>query len=136
MFEHKVSLEVAQAEVTGWLDYLKITPGLRKSNADSIDTLVEAVSLGLVEVVEDAEKGTHLKQNLQFPVGETAQLTYKSRLNDFMLAPYLKGVKASDGDARILAYKAALTGQLSPTIQKLDSSDQRIVNAIVVFFIG
>lgn len=132
MFEQKVSLDVAQEEVSEWLDHLRITPQLRQTHKDMLDTLIEAVSLGYVEVNEDKT----LKQNLQFPDGDLTELVWKSRLNDYMLEPYLKGVKTSDGDARILAYKAALTGVLKVRIQKLDSTDQRIANSIVVFFIG
>lgn len=132
MFEIKVDPAIANTEVSEWLDHLRITPGLRQTHKDMIDTLVEAVSLGMVEINEDQT----LTQNLQFPVGEITQLKYKNRLNDFMLEPYLKGVKASDGDGRILAYKAALTSTLKSVLQKLDSSDQRVANSIVVFFIG
>lgn len=132
MFEEKVSLSVAQEEVSEWLDHLRITPQLRQNHKDMIDTLIEAVSFGLVEINEDKT----ITQKLQFPVGEVSELKYKSRLNDYILEPYLKGVKTSDGDARILAYKAALTGVLKVNIQKMDSSDQRIANSIVVFFIG
>ena len=64
------------------------------------------------------------------------EITYKSRLNQRMLEPHLRGVKADDGDGRVLAYLAALTSQPKGILKALDTADKRICNAIVLFFIS
>lgn len=127
----------AQDELEAWLDWRKILPSQKEAYKDDIEKLADAMTLGLVSI--DEEKKIHVK--LRFPVGEEGpdqlkELVCKARINDFDLQPYLKNVKAADGDGRILAYKAALTGVMKAQIQRLDSVDQGIMNSVVVFFLN
>lgn len=133
--KQKVALEKSIEEIEGWLDKKKIFPSAQEEYKPQIDILVEAISLGFLTLNEKGE----FKQELLFPLKEEQALThldYKSRLNDRMLEPHLKGSKAGDGDARIIAYLACLTGQAKGIIKALDTADRRITNAIVIFFIS
>ncbi|KKN42128.1 hypothetical protein LCGC14_0716320 [marine sediment metagenome] len=133
--KQKVQLEQAVEEIDGWLDRKKIFPSAREELKDAIEILVEAISLGYLSLNDKGE----FKQELLFPLKEEQALThldYKSRLNDRMLEPHLKGVKAGNGDARIVAYLACLTGQAKGIIKALDTADRKITNAIVIFFVS
>ncbi|KKL61274.1 hypothetical protein LCGC14_2196930 [marine sediment metagenome] len=133
--KQKIPLEKATEEIDGWLDRKKIYPSAREECSDQIDTLVEAISLGDLSLNDKGE----FKHELLFPLKEEqalTQLEYKARLNDRMLEPYLKGIKAGDGVARIVAYLACLTSQAKGIIKALDTADRKITNAIVIFFIS
>ena len=84
------------------------------------------------------EKSNVITHNLNFPIGdgdEVKKLEYRPRLNDRLLEPYLKGVKASDSDGRLTAYICALTQKASGIIKNIDSVDKKISIAIAVFFL-
>lgn len=133
--ERKLAPEVAQAEVEKWLDWMKIMPGQREKHQDEIDILIEAVSYGNLELSEDMT----WTQHLLFPFGEEIEIkniTYKKRINDKLMEPYLKGVKATDGDGRILAYKACMTGLEKALVKVVDPQDGRVLNALTAFFSG
>ncbi len=131
----KVQLEQAVEEIDGWLEKKKIFPSAREEYQSHIDILVEAISLGYLSLNDKGE----FKQELLFPLKEEQAVThldYKPRLNDRMLEPHLKGIKAGDGDGRMISYLACLTGQAKGIIKALDTADRRITNAIVIFFIS
>ncbi|KKN59925.1 hypothetical protein LCGC14_0536750 [marine sediment metagenome] len=133
--KQKIPLEKAIEEIDGWLDRKKIFPSAREEYRDQIDTLAEAISLGFLSLNDKGE----FKQELSFPLKEELAVThleYKARLNGRMLEPHLKGIKAGDGDARIVAYLACLTGQAKGIIKALDTADRKITNSIVIFFIS
>ena len=133
--KQKIQLEKAIEEIDGWLEKKKIFPSAREEYQSQIDILVEAISLGYLSLNDKGE----FKQELLFPLKEeqaVIELEYKSRLNDKMLEPHLKGTKAGDGDARIIAYLACLTGQAKGIIKALDTADRKITNSIVIFFIS
>lgn len=130
----KVAYEVAEKEINDWLEWRKIMPLQRESYKAQIAILVEAVQYGLLTL-----KDSCFKQTLLFEVGEEEKVTtleYKPRINGVMLNPYLSGVKSSDGDARVNAYLACLTGQSKQILKYLDPADTRIAESIVVFFLG
>ena len=130
-----VTREIAEAEITGWLDKKKIMSQQREENKSSIDTLIEAIAEGVLTLDPDTNIFTH---KLLFPTdGEmpVTELTYKPRLNDNMLRQYLSGVKPADVDGRILAYMAALTGKAKGILSALDTADKRIATSIVLFFL-
>lgn len=130
-----VSKEVAEAEVNSWLEKKKIFDSIKEQNRDQIDLLVEAVSNGTLTLDGNTFEFTH---KLLHPFGvdeKVTALTYKSRLNDRMLKPKLNGVKANDGDARLLAYIAALTDQPRGILEEMDSLDKKIAMAIAIFFL-
>lgn len=130
----KINKEIATAEINQWLDKKKVLESKREFYKDHIEILIEALCEGLLTVGED---GT-ITQILSFPLEEAqiTELKFKPRLNRKMVTPHLNGVKASDGDGRILAYMSALTGQSKNILNTLDFEDSRISDSIVVFFVG
>lgn len=131
-----VVLEVAQQEVKNWLDLKKVKSSQRDQQKDAIDILSEAVSDGTLTIAEDGTITHKLNFPLETKEGEIAlsELTYKPRLNDQMLKPYLVGVKATDSDARLISYMGALTQQNKGLLEKLDTADKRISVSITIFF--
>lgn len=131
----KISPEQAQREISTWLDKKKIMESQRAEYKSSIAILADAVSQGVLVVDEESNELIH---NLLFPIGDDkiiiTTITYKPRLNDLMLRPYIKNVDAGDADGRLIAYLAALTSQSKKLLEHLDTVDKRIANAIVVFF--
>src|SRR5688572_22991268 len=133
----KVSKEVATDEINKWLDSKKVFAGKREAYKDHIDIMIEAISEGCLTILEDGS----IKQTLLFELngGEgmaVKELQYKPRLNRKMVIPHLTNVKAGDGDGRVLATMAALTGQPKNILSSLDNEDSRIADSIVVFFVS
>lgn len=131
----KIAKEVAIAEVDKWLDMKKVSQSKREAYKDHIEILVESVVEGNLILNEDGS----LTQKLIFPIeGEmsVSELVFKPRLNRRNVIPHLNGVKSSDGDGRIVAYMAALTGKPKNLLNSLDFEDSRISDSIVVFFVG
>lgn len=146
-----VAREVAEAEVTAWLDKKKILQGTRDRNQEYINTLVDALSEGIISIDGDPIEGKKaestvsskeptwkIKHTLQFPFGEdksVRELEYLARLTDKMVKPYMVGVKADDADGRLLGYVAALSRQPRAVLENLDSLDKKIAMSVAVFFL-
>ena len=134
MEKEKIDRSVAVAEVEKWLDKKKVLQSVKEQFQDNIDLLADAISEGHLILGEDFT----FKHTLLHPFGEeekVTELTYKSRLNDKMLKPYLNGVKIGDSEGRFLAYIAALTSQPRGVLENMDSVDKKISMAIAVFFL-
>jgi hypothetical protein len=135
MFNEVVKAEVAAQEVGRWLDHKSILPKQREMNQDSIDTLAEAVRYGLLSIDADSFE---MEQKLLIPVedkdGNVAidKLNYKARVRTEEINKRMKGQSMDLG--LISVYGAALTGKSIGEINKLDTSDGKILRAIVVFF--
>jgi hypothetical protein len=137
----KIAREIAEKEVTEWLDRKKISPSTRESREDSIDLLIDCVCEGTLVFNKNEQSneidGT-ITHSLLFPTDGEAPITslkYRARLNDNILRPFLKGVAGNDGDGRLTAYVAALTNTAKGIISALDSGDKKISLAIAVFFL-
>lgn len=131
----KVSRELAEQEVTQWLDEKKVFQSTREAYKDSIDLLVDAICEGVLKYDGDKKKFIH---TLLFPLGgeiPITELIYKQRLTDKELRPNLNGVKQGDGDGRLNAYVAALTSTNKEIVANLDSADKKIAMAISIFFL-
>lgn len=134
----KVTREVAEAEVTKWMDAKRLTPSQREANKDAIDTLIDSVIDGTLRLEGESNMWIH---TLLFPLGKDGQesiavkeLKYKPRLNDKQKQAEMKGVKANDFDGRFNALIAALTGQPRGIIEQLDTVDHRIAISVGIFF--
>lgn len=130
----KVNRQQAEAEVISWLDKKKVFQSTRENNKDSIELLIDAMCEGVLTMNENFEF-TH---TLLHEFGEQEKITmlkYKSRLNDKMLRQFMKGVKADDGDSRLLGYIGALTDTPRSVLESMDSVDKKIAMAIAVFFL-
>jgi hypothetical protein len=131
---NKIVREVAEAEVTRWLDFKKIGAKKREDHKDSIDKLIEAVEDGLLTLTDNYE----FIQILKFPIGEegaVTELKYKPRINVEAVQLQMQGIKVTDATALIGAYLAALTNTPKAILKKLDTEDNGIANAIAVFFL-
>lgn len=139
MFDEKktipdVTAEIALDEITKWLNQKKVFQSVRDQQKENIDLLVEAMMNG--QLVRESDNS--LKYQLAIPLENekpVREIRFAPRLNDRMLAPYLKGVSATDGDARLQAITAALTNEAKGIIASLDSVDKKICMAVAVFFI-
>lgn len=132
--EKLVSIEVAETEIKKWLDYKKIGPTKQEANKENIKTLTEAISEGVLRITEDFE----IIHTLKFPIKEeieTTELKYKPRIAVKTIHQYMVGVKSDNGDGRILAYVAALTGKPKAVLTNLDLEDYSICTAIAIFFL-
>lgn len=146
-----VSREVAEAEVTAWLNKKKILQGTRERNNEYITTIVDAVSEGILSIDGDPIEGSEkkvlpgapeptwkIKHKLLHPFGENGsvnELEYLARLTDKMIKPYMNGVKPDDADGRLLGHIAALCRQPRAILESLDSVDKKIATAVAVFFL-
>lgn len=131
----KINREQASKEVKAWLDYKRVFERTRESNQDSIEFMEDMVCEGVLTIDAKSFEITH---NLLFPLGESEDvksLKYKSRINDKMLDPKLKGVKSNDANGMMTAYVAALTDENSGVIKGMDSQDKKVSMAIAVFFV-
>ena len=132
----KVSQEQAELEIQNWLDKKKISESKRESSKESIKSLIEAVTDGVL-VIDDENRIHH---ELKFPIQKdvdvaTRELVYKPRLAVRDIHQHLHGVKSDAGDQRLLAYVVALTGKAKGIIQAMDSEDYAIATSIAFFFI-
>lgn len=135
----KVPTKQAIAEIDRWLDYKKVTQNKRKDAKDSTEVLVEAVKCGDLVLNHDTME---LELILKFPIKGTEQpikeyssLRFKPRVTVGQINQRLRGVKATDSDQRLVSYVAAITSQPTALIEKLDTVDAGICQAIATFFI-
>lgn len=131
---NKVSKEVAENEVTSWLDFKKVNQKKRDLYRDNIDTLVDAICDGCL-ILDENKIFIH---KLKFPIGEEeifSELKYKPRAKVSTIQVCLQNVKATDADGRICGYMAALTGVDRNIIKQQDTEDYEIGRAIVLFFL-
>lgn len=128
-----VSKEQATTEVNGWLDYKKVSVAKRESSKEQISAIVDAVCEGHLVINEDKT----ITQTLKFPTEGAApvsKIVYKPRVKVGAINQHLQGVKATDIDARMLAYVAALTDVTKGILGTLDTEDYGIAQSIAIFF--
>jgi len=126
-----MSRERAANEIKDWLDYKRVKASARESYKSQIEVLEEAMMTGDISLDNTTFE---INQKLVFKVdGLIDSLTYKPRMavGDLNKVP----TKPGDFDGKIAAYIAALTGKGLSHIQKLDTEDYKIGQAIAVFFI-
>lgn len=132
---NKIAREVAEAEVTKWLDDKRIQPSQREANEEQVKTLIDSFCDGVL-VREESSGG--LIHNLIWPLeGESTfiSLKYRFRMNDKDLVEPMKGVSPKDGDARMTAYISAVSNAPKGIIRQLDPVDKRVALAVTIFFL-
>lgn len=132
-----VTKEVAIADINAWLDAKKVSAKKREAQADYIELLVSEVEEGRLSFDSETNE---LVYDLKWPLENDGQtvvetLKFKYRINSNHLSPYLQKVKPSDADGRLRAYICALTSSNSGYINKLDTEDLTVAQAIAVFFL-
>lgn len=128
-----VTNKIASEEVAKWLEYKKVSSKKQEQNSDSVETLVSAIEDGDLYLDEK----NNLIQKLKFPenLGIVTELKYKPRVSVSELKSATDGIKATDAEGRIAAYAAAICDQPRTLMLKLDTEDNRIAQAITVFFL-
>lgn len=133
--EQVMAPALAMKEVEKWLDFKKVSLKKREEYENNIESLAEAISMG--DVVLEAD--THvLIQKLKFPLGKDGtvkELKFQPRLDVDTLHINLEGLKATNGDGRLLAHVCALTGQTKGVCKKLDTEDYGLSKGIASFFL-
>jgi len=133
----KVSNELAVNEMTRWLDYKKIKPAKRESNKEQADLIVSCIEEGQIEIDEEC----NMKFNLNFPIhsdeGDVmlASMIFKPRLKVHEISAKMKGVKATDIDARMAAYISASAQINSGQVRNLDTEDFNVAQAVILYFL-
>lgn len=130
----QVSKEIAIADVARWLDHKRVRQTKREEYKQHIESLVLAVQDGLLTVEENCT----ITQHLLWPIGENEnikELSFKPRLSQEQLNPYISKLSSGSADERLRAYICALTGQAVGIIGKLDTEDNTISQSIAVFFL-
>lgn len=128
----KVTREVAEQEISDWLDFKKIFPSEREKHKESIDLLIDVMVDGVISIDDQTHEVIH---KLIFPLESVTELKYKPRINDKMVQPNLKGMDPKDIDMRLLAIAATAASQPKGLLAGLDSVDKKIMMANVVFFL-
>lgn len=131
----KVNRETAEKDVNTWLDSKKVSEKKRETYSEAIETLICAIMDGTLTL---RSADNYLIQTLQFPTEGEAPvkvLEFKPRLKVFEIHQQTANEKNADGDTRILAHVAALTGQVKGLIKKLDLEDYNICQSIAIFFL-
>ena len=129
-----LTMEPARAEMEKWLDHLQVRKKKREDQKDTIEFLIEAFMYGDLVLNDDFT----LTQKFRKPIGEKkrySEFTYATRLDQGKIRQTVKGVKISeDPTGYIMAYVAALVGEVKAIIDKMDSQDYKIGQNISNFF--
>jgi hypothetical protein len=137
--QKKVDQETALKDFERWLEIKRIRDQKRQENAKSKheDVIISSIIEGDISIDENG----YITHRLIFPINDSQganlleELRYIPRIPQKLLNIKLKGVDATDGDKRIIAYASALTQQNMGLIEQMDTEDQRIMQAIVMYFL-
>lgn len=130
----KITREVAQAEITKWLDHKRVNASKRKAYRESIKVLVNGIEDGCLVLTEDFT----FKQTLKFPTEgkiPVTELIFKPRIRVSVVHQEMTGVKPNDADGRLCAIISALTDKAKGIIKSLDTEDYSIGQSIAIFFL-
>jgi hypothetical protein len=130
----KIDRETAIAELDSWFEKKKIFQSQRDSQKDSVNTLIDAIQEGVLTLNKDTNVLTHTLLLPEDGEKSIKTLTYRPRLNDVILKPFMEGNKSGSVIDMMLSYCAALTDTTKGVLARLDSADKRIANSIAVFF--
>jgi len=134
----KVNKEVALKEVTKWLDHKKIDEKKREESEVQIETIVDAIVAGNLSL----NKEFVFTHTLKFEIlaesdGSVVakEFKYKPRLKMAEIEAKMVNVDSSNSFGLIAAYVAALSGQSAAILKLMDTEDNKIAQAIAMFFL-
>jgi hypothetical protein len=131
----KVNLESAQADFTKWLDSKRISERKREANKDAEAVLIEAFEAGELVLNDDGTLSLLLIWGTNDGEG-VKELNFKNRLTVGERQIATKGIKADDGEGRLIGYIAALTDQPVGVIKKIESGeDYERASSIAIYFL-
>lgn len=133
----KMPIERAWDDMNRWFDRKKVTRATRDKQKESAEAIVEEIVAGNI-TIDDA---CNINYKLKFPIqdesgsDEITQLKFKPRITAEAVIMRMKNIGATEFEAKLLAYAAALTGNALPVLKKLDSEDVKICQSIAIFFL-
>ena len=133
----KINNEIANQEFKKWLDSKRIKKVKIKEALTQQEIIVEAIEEGDLIIKEDFTMEYSLAFPLQSDDGEMMldKLVFKHRMRKEDFDKKYRGLKGTDADGRLSATIAALTGQNTNLIGKLDSIDAEVCTSIAVYFL-
>lgn len=122
-------------EFERWLTSKKISDRKREANKETEAVLIEAIEDGNLIVNDDNTLILKLIWGTSEGNGVN-ELTFKNRLTVGERQSATKGIKADDGEGRLIGYIAALTDQPVGVIKKLESGeDYERASSIAIYFL-
>lgn len=132
-----MSIDAAREEISAYVDKKKRLPSKRKTIEPMIESVAEAMSFGLVTI--DGEG--ILKQTLMEPILNSnggislGTIEYKRPIEAEVRKEKDKLKMGANFSHELMCYTTASTGQPKMMIDKLESSDRDICDAISTFFL-
>ncbi len=136
LFKEKLDDERAMADVETWLEFKRISPIVREQQIENIELIKSYIKYGVLTLNQDHTITHKLLFPLESPSGETvlSELTYQARVSIEKINLKMKGYGLKDLNGRMLGYVYAITGQPQNMLNKLDTEDLKIAQAISAFF--
>jgi len=139
MIENVVSDKIAKETIESWLNHKNVHPRKRemKDTRVNIEVITYAICDGDLILDDDF----NLVQNLRNPVMDKEgkvvlnELSFKPRLLMGDVENSLMNVKSDNSIGMLAAYTSALTGVNSGLVRKIDTDDNKVAQAIVMFFL-
>jgi hypothetical protein len=146
MKEKLISLEVAEEQLQEFLDVYEIEAsdfGAGEDGEEGLASvkrqLLKGLCYGRLEVVDDAQNGLTLKQNLANPLRGVESLTYRltGAAKAAIKAPGAAGKKEGDAPfAAMFRFAAALCGEDVKVFYTMGALDMRTAQAVATLFLS
>ena len=134
---NKISLDLAKKEVSKWLDHKKVSDSKISELKEQKKIIESAISDGDLYL----DESFYLVQKLKFEVLDDdnnpflTELKYKPRLRVDEIEAKQKHMDSTTAAGVTCSYVSALTGESSALIKKIDTEDNKIAQAICMFFL-
>ena len=129
-FSIVMQADQAEDEVNRLLQQKKIMPKRREALQIAVDSVVEAMTFGLVSISED---GT-ITQKLATPILPIETLVYVPRVAPETIMKKISELRVDNQTNRNMCYLKAYTNQSEGVINKLEPADRNIADSIAFFF--
>jgi hypothetical protein len=136
MFSEKVKPDVALADITRLLDSRNLLPSMRKSKESVIPIVQEAIQYGLVTIDDNCQVAQSLIEPVKDDKGNVVldTLVYVSRIDPAKVNKRINELKVRNETTRLLCYTIEHTGETEGILNKMESQDRNICDAITIFF--
>lgn len=137
-----VSKEVADKEVSKWLDFKKVSQKKREEKEEQINSISEHIQDGVLVYDENTGELIH---KLNFEISPDAinknvdtvsfsEIKYSPRVKVDAIEKATNGIDAKNFTALIMAYVSAISGKPKKLIGQMDSSDYKVAQDVAIFF--
>ena len=126
-----VSRDMAEREVSEYLDFKGVRPRRRIEKKEFIDIIIDGVEDGTMSIDAETKVLTH---NLIHPCGTSKSFKYAPRLVQGKIAERLRMSSKSDGHSALACYIAELTDNNISVVGLLDTEDNVIASAVAMLF--